>query len=167
MHNRLHRTKLLASVAILIAAAFILSWLEMLLSIPMIIPGVKLGLANLAILFALYYCGVLPACYVLAGRLLLSAILFGNVTSLIMSITGGLVSFLVMCLCKRLFSRHIIYVSICGGIAHNLGQLLAASLLLQTSYLWLIPYLLIGGIAAGAFNGFIAALLPSRVTTRG
>ena len=159
MRSRQQRTKQLASVAILIAVAFVLSWIEMLLSIPMVIPGVKIGLANLAIIFALYYCGTLPAFFVLAGRLLLTSILFGNITSLIMSISGGVLSFLAMCVCKKLLKNHLIYVSIFGGIAHNLGQLLAASILLHTSYVRLIPYLLIGGILAGAFNGFTANLL--------
>lgn len=154
MQNRSYKTKRLASVAILIAAAFALSWIELLVSIPMVIPGIKLGLANLCVLIALYYCGSLAAFFVLSGRLILCAVLFGNASSLIMSISGGVLSFAVMCVCKRLFGKHIVYVSICGGVSHNIGQLIAASLLVRTSYLWLVPYLLIGGIAAGAFIGF-------------
>ncbi len=167
MHSRLAKTKRLASAAILITVAFVLSWLEMIVSLPMVVPGVKLGLANIAIVFALYYCGGVDALFVLMGRLMLSAVLFGNVTSLIMSASGAVLSFLVMLLCKSLFGRHLIYVSICGGIAHNIGQLIAASLLVRTSYIWLVPYLIIGGILAGAFNGFVTdRLLRCRLFRR-
>lgn len=154
MHNRSYRIRILASVAILIAVAFALSWIEMIISIPMVIPGIKLGLANLSILIALYYCGSLAAFFVLAGRLILCSVLFGNISSLIISAAGAILSFLVMLICKRLFGKHIVYVSICGGVSHNIGQLIAASFLVRTSYMWLVPYLIIGGISAGAFIGF-------------
>ncbi len=157
MHNKLKKTKQLAVTAMLLVVAFILSWIEMIVSLPMIVPGIKIGLANIAILFALYYCGLPDALLVLAGRLLLSAVLFGNVSSLIFSAAGGILSFIVMCVCKRLFGKHIIYVSITGGVFHNIGQLIAASIVLSTPFLYYAPYLIIGGIAAGAFDGFIVS----------
>ena len=78
MRGKLRGTKRLTAIALLLTAAFILSWLEMILSLPMPLPGIKIGLANLAILFALYYCGAGDAFFVLTGRLILNAVLFGN-----------------------------------------------------------------------------------------
>ncbi len=163
MHGKLQGTKRLTAIALLLTVAFILSWLEMILSFPMAVPGIKIGLANLAILFTLYYCGAGDALFVLTGRLVLNAVLFGNASSLIFSAAGGFLSFIVMCVCKRLFGRHIVYVSIFGGVFHNIGQLIAASIVLSTPFAAYAPYLIIGGIAAGFFNGIVVSrLLKSR-----
>ena len=163
MRGKLRGTKRLTAIALLLTAAFILSWLEMILSFPMPLPGIKIGLANLAILFALYYCGAGDAFFVLTGRLILNAVLFGSASSFIFSAAGGLLSFAVMCICKRLFGRHVIYVSISGGVFHNIGQLIAAGLVLSTPLWAYVPYLILGGIAAGLLNGIIVSrLLKSR-----
>ena len=155
--------KKVATVSILIAVAFVLSWIELILSITTPIPGIKIGLANLAILFALYDCNGKDAFLVLAGRLVLNAVLFGNVTSLLYSVAGGVLSFLVMLAGKKLFPRHIVSVSVAGGVFHNIGQLLAASLVMNTFLSWYLPYLIIGGILAGGFNGMVCQkLLHSR-----
>lgn len=159
MKRGMTRTKRLTADALLLTTAFILSWIEMIISLPVAVPGVKIGLANLAILFTMYYCGNTDAFVVLVGRLILSALLFGNVSSLIIGAAGGILSFAVMILCRRLFGRHIVYVSITGGVFHNIGQLTAASVMLGTSFIMLLPYLILGGIAAGSFNGFIAERL--------
>ena len=159
MNRGMTRTKRLTADALLLTTAFILSWIEMIISLPVAVPGIKIGLANLAILFTMYYCGNTDAFVVLVGRLILSALLFGNVSSLIIGAAGGILSFAVMILCRRLFGRHIVYVSITGGVFHNIGQLTAASVMLGTSFIMLLPYLILGGIAAGSFNGFIAERL--------
>ncbi len=159
MNRGMTQTKRLAADALLLTTAFILSWIEMIITLPVAVPGIKIGLANLAILFTMYYCGNTDAFVVLVGRLILSALLFGNVSSLIIGAAGGILSFAVMILCRRLFGRHIVYVSITGGVFHNIGQLTAASVMLGTSFIMLLPYLILGGIAAGSFNGFIAERL--------
>ena len=159
MNRGMTRTKRLTADALLLTTAFILNWIEMIISLPVAVPGIKIGLANLAILFTMYYCGNTDAFVVLVGRLILSALLFGNVSSLIIGAAGGILSFAVMILCRRLFGRHIVYVSITGGVFHNIGQLTAASVMLGTSFIMLLPYLILGGIAAGSFNGFIAERL--------
>ena len=159
MKRGMTRTKRLTADALLLTTAFILNWIEMIISLPVAVPGIKIGLANLAILFTMYYCGNTDAFVVLVGRLILSALLFGNVSSLIIGAAGGILSFAVMILCRRLFGRHIVYVSITGGVFHNIGQLTAASVMLSTSFIMLLPYLILGGIAAGSFNGFIAERL--------
>lgn len=159
MHGKLQGTKRLTAIALLLTVAFILSWLEMILSFPMAVPGIKIGLANLAILFTMYYCGAADAFFVLIGRLILNAVLFGNVSSFIFSAAGGLLSFVIMCICKRLFGRHVIYVSIIGGVFHNIGQLIAAGIVLETSFIAYAPYLILGGIAAGFLNGVVVSRL--------
>ena len=151
--------KRIAAVAILIAVAFVLSWIELILSITTPIPGIKIGLANLAVLFTMYYCSEKEAFMVLVGRLVLNAILFGNVNSLIYSVAGGLLSFVIMVICKKLFPKHIIYISIAGGVFHNIGQLTAASIVMNTFLWWYMPYLIIGGILAGLFNGIVCQKL--------
>ena len=153
------RSQRLAQMALLLAAALVLSWIELLLSLPMPVPGMKIGLANLAILFTLYCLGKPAALMVLTGRLLLSALLFGNASSLIFSAAGGYLSFAVMCLAQWLLGRHVVVVSILGGIFHNIGQLAAASVVLSTPLWWYLPYLLIGGMAAGALNGWLTSLI--------
>ena len=153
--GEIKRFRRLAVTALLLTAAFILSWLEMLLSVPMPVPGIKIGLANIAILFTLYYLDGMAALTVLTGRLVLSSLLFGNAAALIFSAAGGFLSLAVMCIGQHLFRRHIIMVSILGGVFHNIGQLAAASAVLSTPLWWYLPYLIIGGIAAGAFNGWL------------
>ena len=159
MHGKLRSTKRLTAIALLLTAAFILSWIEMMLPLALPVPGIKIGLANLAILFALYYCGAGDALLVLTGRLILNAVLFGSASSFIFSAAGGLLSFAIMCICKRIFGRHVIYVSILGGVFHNIGQLTAAGIILSTSMWVYVPYLVLGGIAAGFFNGIIVSRL--------
>ena len=160
MSNRKNNSaKKVAIVSVLITVAFVLSWVEMILSITTPIPGIKIGLANLAILFTMYYCSSKDAFFFFFCRLVLNAILFGNVNSLIYSVAGGILSFTVMLICKRLFPKHIVYVSIAGGVFHNIGQLLAASVVMNTFLSWYMPYLIIGGILAGLFNGIVCSRL--------
>lgn len=150
------KTRQLAITAMLLAAAFILSWVERAVEIPMIAPGIKLGLANIVIMFTMCTCGKKEAFMVLVGRLILNALLFGNFLSLVYSVTGGLLSFAVMCVAMKMFKTQPIVVSICGGVFHNLGQLTAACIVMKSLAVWsYLPYLIIGGIITGALNGFI------------
>ena len=156
MHSGIKKTKRLTSDALLLAAAFILSWIELMIPVPVPIPGIKLGLANLAILFTLYYCGAPDALFVLCGRLALNALLFGNASSLIFSAAGGISAYIVMCIMKTVLKDRVVIVSIAGGVFHNMGQLAAAGIVLSVSVLAYIPYLVLGGIAAGTLNGTAA-----------
>lgn len=156
MRSGLKKTKRLTADAFLLSAAFILSWIEMLIPVPVPIPGIKLGLANLAILFTLCYCGAPDALVVLCGRLFLNALLFGNASSFIFSASGGLVSFAVMLILRILLRDRVIIISIAGGVFHNLGQLAAARIILSVSVWVYTPYLVLGGIAAGTLNGVVA-----------
>ena len=120
-----------ALMGILVALAMMLSYVEVLLP-PLVagIPGIKIGLANVVTLFALYRYGALRATAVSLVRVLLMFLLFGNAVSLAYSAAGATLSLLVMLLLKktRLFSA--VAVSVVGGISHNVGQILMAMLLL-------------------------------------
>ena len=131
-------------------------WIEYIINIPMVIPGIKLGLANIVILFTLCTCSKSDALYVLIGRLLLNALLFGNISSLMYSVCGGLLSFAVMCLAMEFIKLKTTAASILGGISHNIGQLTVACLMMNTSAVWVyLPYLIIGGTLAGMLNGMM------------
>ena len=152
----LEKTKRLTLVSMLLAAAFILSWVERAVDIPVVIPGIKLGLANIVILFTICTCGKKEAVFVLVGRLILNALLFGTALSLAYSVAGGLLSFGVMCFAMVVLKTKPTAVSICGGIFHNIGQLLCAGIVMNTTaVITYLPYLILGGIVAGAINGMI------------
>lgn len=154
--HKFDKTRRLTITAMLLAAAFILSWVERVINIPIIVPGIKLGLANIVIMFTMCTCGKKEAFMVLIGRLILNALLFGNLLSLIYSAAGGLLSFLVMCVSLSAFKMPPIIVSICGGIFHNIGQLTMAYIVMKSLAVWsYLPYLIIGGIVTGAINGYI------------
>ena len=153
------KNKRIAYRGVFIALGLVLSYIETFVPLTAIAPGIKIGLANLAILFTMYYCSEKDAFLVLVSRLILNAILFGNVNSLIYSVAGGVLSFIVMVICKRLFPKHIVYISITGGVFHNIGQITAASIIMNTFLSWYMPYLIIGGIIAGLFNGIVCQKL--------
>lgn len=149
---------------LLIALAFVLSYLESLVPIPLGIPGVKLGLANLVVLTALYW---LPAGEVLLislSRIALASWLFGSLSGMLFSLCGGLVSFALMALLRKSDRFSPLGVSVAGGVSHNLAQLLVAWLLIRTpGWAAYAPFLLLSGIAAGALIGLLGGLLIRRL----
>ena len=143
-----------AQYGLLTALALALSWLESLLP-PLGAPGVKLGLPNLAIVFALYRLGWRDACVISLVRVLLAALLFGNGAALSLSLMG---------LLKRTGKFSSIGVSVAGGVAHNAGQILVAMALLDTSRLaWYLPVLWVSGTVAGVLIGIVSGELVKRV----
>ena len=155
-------TRQLTLCAVLTAMALALSYLENFfpLSLAIPIPGIKLGLANIVTLFALYALGPAQALLILAGRCLLGAVFAGNMNALIFSLLGGFSAMLVMILLSR--SRHLsIYgVSIGGAAAHNIGQMAAACITLgNTMVLGYLPFLLAVSLLTGTLTGFVAGLL--------
>ena len=158
------RTSRLAYLSMLLAAAFILSWIEYLLPSPVpSIPGIKLGLANIVILLGIFRLKKSEVFMILSARLMLNALLFGNMVSLLYSAAGGILSFFVMMIIRRLSGKEI-YTGICGGIFHNIGQLCTACILLNSTAVFsYLPYLIISGTIAGAFNGFIVSKLNNKL----
>lgn len=139
------------------ALALILSYVESLIPMVFAVPGMKLGLTNLVILIMLYRERSGGAFLVSMVRILLSGILFGNPFSILYSLGGGLLSFGVMLLLKRTKRFQMITVSMAGGLSHNLGQILVASLVLgNTGLYFYFPILGIGGMVTGFLIGLVA-----------
>ncbi len=146
-------TKRIVQSAVLVSLALALSYMERFIPLQLLIPlpGVKLGLANVVTLIALYLLGVKSAFAILILRCALGAIFGGGITGLLFSITGGLLSMTVMALCKNAPLLSVYGVSILGAAAHNVGQILAAIVLLHSIYVGMyLPYLL----AVALFTGF-------------
>ena len=155
-------TKQLTLCAVLTAMALALSYLENFfpLSLAIPIPGVKLGLANIVTVFALYVLGPGQAMLILLARCLLGAVFAGNMNALIFSLLGGVSAMLVMILLSRSRRLSVYGVSIGGAAAHNCGQVAAAVLTLgNTAPLYDLPILLGVSLFTGALTGLVTACL--------
>ena len=158
------KSRTVALTGLLIALALVLSYLESLVPLSFAIPGIKLGLPNLVIVFALYRLRWPTAAAISLLRVLLVALLFGSALSLAYSAAGALLSFAVMLLLRRTGRFGCTGVSVAGAVAHNLGQIAAAALLLETSSLaWYFPVLCLSGTVAGVCIGLLSALLVKRI----
>lgn len=145
-----------ALYGMLVALAFVFSYIEALIPIPIPIPGIKLGLANIVVLVALYTIGYKGSFIISCIRIVLAGFTFGNMFSILYSLAGGILSFVVMSLCKKSNKFSAIGVSVAGGITHNIGQIIVASIVLQTASLkFYLPALLI----AGTITGFVIGIL--------
>ena len=157
-------TKKMVTISALISVAMILSYIESMVPAFVAVPGVKMGLSNIATVFALYTLGWPYAICVSVVRVFMSALLFGNFVSLIYSISGAALALLVMILLSKsnLFSS--VGVSVAGGVCHNAGQIIAACIVMKNSAisLYLIP-LVISGTLSGILIGFVAGMLVERI----
>ena len=151
---------LLAESGVLVALALIFSYIEHLIPMPIPVPGVKLGLANLVSLTGLFFLSPIQVLLILVTRIILAGSMFGNLSTIIYSLAGGLLSFLVMILAKRFKAFSPLGVSILGGVFHNLGQLLIAMLVLKSNALIAyLPILIIIGSISGTLIGIAAKAL--------
>ena len=156
------KTKRIALCAVLAALALGLSTLENLFPITLLIPlpGVKLGLANIVTMFALYQLGAPAALAILVVRCLLGGLFAGNVSSLLFSLLGGLCAMAVMIALKGCRGLSLYGVSIGGAAAHNVGQIAAAVITLgSTMVIGYLPFLLVIALFTGALTGFVVSLL--------
>lgn len=139
------------------ALALIFSYVETLIPFHIGIPGVKLGLANLIIVVALYKMSLKETYLLSVVRVVLSGFIFGNYFSIIYSLAGGLLSLTVMALLKKKGGFSILGISIAGGVCHNIGQLVIAMAVVETfSVIYYIPVLLIAGLTTGLLIGIAA-----------
>lgn len=153
-----------ARYGMLIALAFIFSYVEAMIPMPVPVPGIKLGLANLVTIVALYTIGLPGAALISLLRILLSGFLFGNMSAVIYSMAGGILSLTVMALAKKTGWFSVIGVSVAGGIFHNIGQLGAAACVSQTAGVFVyLPALLVAGVAAGAVIGLLGGIVSERI----
>ena len=130
----------------------------------MAVPGVKIGLANIAVVFALYRLGWKEAVAISLVRVVLVSMLFGSIASLFYSLAGAVLSLTGMGLLKKTGKFTEIMISVTGGILHNIGQIGMACLILETAALrYYLPFLLISGIIAGIVVGILSAVLVQRI----
>lgn len=154
------KTKQLVLCAILICLALALSYTERFIPLQLLVPlpGVKLGLANVVTLIALYLLGTKSAFAILIPRCVLGALFGGGITGLMFSLTGGVLALTVMSLCKRIKLFSVFGVSILGAAAHNVGQILSAMVLMHTYTIGAyLPYLLLVSLFTGLATGTAGA----------
>lgn len=153
-----------AFLGVFTALALIFSYVETLIPVSFGIPGVKLGLANLIIVTALYKMRLRDVYVLSVTRVVLSGLIFGNYISILYSLSGGLLSLFVMSALKKRDSFSVMGVSVAGGVFHNIGQLLIAMLIVETfSVSYYIPVLLAAGTATGLVNGILAGQILKRL----
>ena len=156
--------KWVALYGMLISLAFIFSYIEAVIPIPIPVPGVKLGLANLVLIVGLYTVGISGTIAVSLVRIVLVGFTFGNLSSMIYSLAGGIVSLILMILLKKTGKFSQIGVSIIGGIGHNIGQLTAAALITETAgVFYYLPFLIVAGVIAGAVIGLLGGMVTDRI----
>lgn len=156
--NNREMTKSIAISAMLLALSMIFSYIEVLIPVDIAIPGVKLGLANLIVVSGIFYLKGRKVLLISIMRIILVALLFGNVMTLAYSLAGGILSFLVMLGLKQIKGFSVIGISVAGGVSHNIGQLLVAILILSSGKLLVyLPVLMISGLITGALIGIVAA----------
>lgn len=159
------KAKKLTVVALSVSLAMIFSFVESQIPPLAMVPGVKIGLANIVTVFLLYSIGLPEAILVSLIRVCLSSLLFGNLTSFIYSATGAIVSLIAMLIAKNLTPFGKVGVSVIGALMHNAGQVAAACLVMGTAGLavYFLP-LIITGTVSGIVIGVIAGIVARRVT---
>lgn len=151
-------------MGMLVAVALVLSYIEAMIPIPIGIPGAKIGLANIAVLVALYLFGEKEAFGVSIIRLLLVAFTFGNMAAFLYSVGGMLCSLGVMIFLRKTKRFSIVSVSCMGGVMHNFGQLMVAFFILQSKALWTyLPILIVTGVVSGVVIGILGGILMERI----
>ena len=139
------------------ALAILMGYVEMLIPIPVPIPGVKLGLANVIIIIMMYFMDSKSAFFVSMIRVLLSGLLFAGFAGLLYSLAGAVCSFLIMALLKKTDKFSIVGVSVSGGVFHNVGQIVVAAAVVENVRMaYYLPFLLISGVVTGMLIGIVA-----------
>lgn len=160
-----NKAKGIAGAGLLVALGFALSYLEHLIPLPFPV-GVKLGLANIVTLFAFCTAGKKLALAVLVSRCVLVALVFGSVSSLLFSLSGGLLAYACMAICFRWRGRafSLLGISMVGAAAHHLGQIGCAALYLQTgAVVYYLPVLLALSVPTGLLTGVVAGMTMKRL----
>ena len=149
------------------ALAIIFGYEEMLLPVFFVVPGMKLGLANLVTVFVLYRYRAKEAAVISLIRIVVIGFLFANLFSILYSLAGAALSLLCMTAARRFSGLSIVGVSILGGVTHNLGQLIVAALVVENgNVFYYFPALLISGLVTGALIGIVTGEILKRTTGR-
>ena len=153
-------TRKIAYMGMFIAVAMVFSYVESLIPVNIAVPGVKLGLANLVTIVVMFKMDVRSAWVISLIRVVLSALLFGNLSIMVYSLAGAVLSLLVMTLCMKLKIFGLLGTSILGAVSHNAGQIIMAAILMKSGNIMLyIPVLCISGTIAGICIGLAGAVL--------
>ena len=161
--NKASVARRLATYGLLIAVAFLFSYIEALLPLSLGIPGVKLGLANLAVVLTMALLSRREAWVVALVRILLVGFTFGNPYSMLYALCGGVCSVAVMSLLWNSRRLSVLGISMAGALAHNIGQLLFAAAVTETARLWwYLPLLLVSGAVTGGLIGAAALAVLRR-----
>ena len=156
--------KKLTTLSVSVALAMLLSFIESQIPPFVAVPGVKIGLSNIVTVALLYLYGAREAGAVSLVRVCLSSLLFGSAVSFIYSLTGAVLSFLIMLLFKSLNIFSEMGVSVLGGVFHNAGQIAVACIIMENAAISLyLPFLVISGTVAGAVIGVVSAMLTKRL----
>ena len=151
-----------AFLGLFTAFAMILSFVESQIPTFVAIPGIKLGLPNIAIIVILYRFGWKEASVISLLRVLLTSLLFGTVLSMLYSFAGAILSLIVMILLKKILST--VTISVLGGVFHNVGQILVAIMVTETQQLiYYLPVLIVSGVISGIAVGMVSAISVKKI----
>ena len=164
LHSKRSPSSVAAYIAAMTALAAVVGYLEQLIPVSFFgIPGVKLGLANIVSLIALYLFGKVHAFIIMTARVILVGLMFGNMYAIAFSLAGGVLSLIIMILLKKTGLFSITGVSAAGGAGHNAGQLITAILTLDSiNLVYYIPVLMISGTVCGTVTGILAGVILNR-----
>lgn len=158
------KTKKLTELAMLTGVALIIFVVELQIPNPFPIPGIKLGLANVITVYAIYYYKAKEVAAIVLSRIFLAAVFSGNMMALAYSFAGSALCLFGMLLLKRIIDeKHIWISSVFGAVLHNIGQITVAALIMGKGVFVYLPFLLVSGCLAGAFTGVCAQLIIKRV----
>lgn len=159
-----NKSKRLAFFGLMVALAFVFSYLESLIPFNFGIPGIKLGLANLVVVVALYTVPKKDAFFITVIRIVLSGLTFGGLVPMAYSLVGGILSFLVMALLKKNDKFSVVGVSMAGGVVHNAGQIIVAGIVMNTArIIYYFPVLIVVGLITGLLIGFVSNIIIDRL----
>lgn len=158
------KVKKVALLGLCVALAMIMSYIESLFPLNFAVPGIKMGLANIVIIFLLYRADFASACAVSLIRVFLVSLLFGNIMMMAYSLAGAALSLFVMFILKKSGKFSVVGVSIAGGVMHNAGQIIMAIILLGAKQIaYYLPVLAVTGTVTGVLIGIAASIVIKRV----
>ena len=153
------RSSKVAQYGLFAALAILMGYVEMLIPLPLLVPGMKLGLANVIIVLVLYHKDTTSAFFISLVRVLMSGLLFQGFAGLLYSLAGALLSLGVMALLKKTGKVSITGVSVMGGVFHNVGQIIVAAAVVENIKMaYYLPFLLVTGVVTGFVIGAVARL---------
>lgn len=153
------RSSKVAQYGLFAALAILMGYVEMLIPLPLLVPGMKLGLANVIIVIVLYHMDAKSAFFISLVRVLMSGLLFQGFAGLLYSLAGALLSLAIMTLLKKTGKVSITGVSVMGGVFHNIGQIIVAAAVVENIKIaYYLPFLLVTGVVTGFVIGAVARL---------